>query len=147
MTDLERFCQWLQTYPRINEMPTMKVDYTDSLPGIFGVFPAGLVEVGRTEDVLGNVKVRNQYNYALYMVLSKSPGDNAAAQINEECVMDFQRWVQAQSVTHQAPTFGNYEQSSETMSAQNGTLYEASKEGLSMYMVQISASFTDYYKT
>lgn len=146
MTDLERFQQWLLTYPRIDELPHMQVDYTDQLPGVFWVFPAGLVEVGRSEDLLGNVKVQNRYNFALYLVFAKAPGDAVAAQINEECVMDFQRWVQAQSVTRKAPTFGSYEPHRETMRAQNGTLYETSDEGLAMYMIQLNADFTDYYQ-
>lgn len=146
MTDLEKLQAWMKTYPGADRMPTMQVDYTDHLPGQFGVFPAGLVEVSRMENLLGGVTVTNQYNFALYLVMAKEPGDDVAAAVNEDWVMDFQRWVQAQSVTHRAPTFGNRDTDRETISAQNGTLYTADDEGLAMYMVQLSAVFTDYFE-
>ena len=43
MTDLERLQAWLETYPRAGELTSYQVDYTDQLPGCFGVFPAGMV--------------------------------------------------------------------------------------------------------
>ena len=75
MTDLERLQAWLETYPRAGELTSYQVDYTDQLPGCFGVFPAGMVEVERTENLLGQVTVQNQYNFALYVVFAKAPGD------------------------------------------------------------------------
>ena len=88
MTDLERLQAWLETYPRAGELTSYQVDYTDQLPGCFGVFPAGMVEVERTENLLGQVTVQNQYNFALYVVFAKAPGDTEGAQINADWVMD-----------------------------------------------------------
>ena len=82
MTDLERLQAWLETYPRAGELTSYQVDYTDQLPGCFGVFPAGMVEVERTENLLGQVTVQNQYNFALYVVFAKAPGDTEGAQIS-----------------------------------------------------------------
>lgn len=146
MTDLEKLQAWIQTFHGADTLTGFQVDYTDRLPGMFGVFPAGLVEIGRTTDLIGNITVRNQYNFALYVIFEKSPGDNIGAQVNADWVMDFQRWVQAQSATHKAPTFGDFDLRNETISAQNGAIYETDGDGLAMYMVQLSATFKNFYK-
>ena len=146
MSNLDKLKKWLRTYPGYDRLGEMQVDYTDQLPGCFGLFPAGLVEISRKENLWGDVTVENQYNFALYLVLPKAPGDDVGAQINADWVMDFQHWVQAQSVTHKAPTFGNVEASCETMSAQNGALYDADEEGLAMYMVSLQATFKMNYE-
>lgn len=145
MNDLQKLKAWLATYPGADLMGTLQVDYTDRLPGVFGVFPAGLIENGRTENLWGDVTVSNTYNFALYAVFEKSPGDDVAALANADWVMDLQKWVQAQSVAHLAPTFGNIDQSRETISAQNGALLEADGEGTALYFIQLSASFRQFY--
>lgn len=144
-SDLERLKTWLCTFPGAEQIGQLQVDYTSSLPGCFGVFPAGLVEMRRTEDVCGNITVENQYNFALYLVFEKSPGDDVGATINADWVMEFQRWVQQESLAHRAPTFGDVDLQRETISAQNGALYSADAEGLGMYLVRLSATFRNYY--
>lgn len=146
MTDLEKLKNWLQTYPGADALRGFQVDYTDRLPGGLGLFPSGLVEIGRREDITGNVTVHNQYNFGLYIVFPKSPGDDAGALINADWIMDFQRWVQAQSIRHLAPTFGNTDLRNETISAQNGALFESDDEGTAMYMVQLSATFKLFFE-
>lgn len=145
MTTLQKLHHWLATYEGFAQLADLHVDYTDHLPDNAGVFPSGLVEIRRTEDVLGNITVENQYNFALYRLMGKSPGDDTAAMNNADGMMDFQLWVQAQSVTHQAPTFGNIAEEQETISAQNGSLYETNDEGTALYVVIISAKFKKYY--
>ena len=66
MTDLEKIRGWIATYPDFNILERFQVDYTDQLPANGGLFPTGMVEVNRTEDILGNVTVENQYNFGLY---------------------------------------------------------------------------------
>ena len=146
MTDLEKFQRWIRTYPGAANLTGLQVDYTDRLPGQFGIFPAGLTELSRTTDLLGNTTVQNQYNFALYVIFEKSPGDDIKAQINADWVMDFQRWVQTESVMHRAPIFGNIDQRKETMRAQSGTLYECDDEGLAMYVIQLSSVYKLYFK-
>ena len=147
MSDLEKLRAWLLTYPGAAELADMQVDYTESVPGMSGVFPDGLMEIRRKTDILGNVTVHNQYHFALRVVFAKSPGDDVGASANAEWLMEFQRWVQAQSIAHKAPTFGNIDQYRETMSAQNGALIDADEEGFAVYLVQLTASFKTYYKT
>ena len=61
-------------------------------------------------------------------------------------MLDFQRWVQAQSVTRAAPTFGNIDVRRETIKAQNGALLDTGKEGVAVYVVQLSAEFSTFYE-
>lgn len=145
MNDLEKLRAWLQTYPGAAQLADMQVDYTESVPGMSGVFPDGLTEVRRETDILGNVTVYNQYHFALRVVFAKSPGDDVGASANANWVMAFQRWVQEQSLSHKAPTFGNAHQYYETMSAQNGALIDADEEGFAVYLVQLTATFKTYY--
>ena len=145
MTDLEKVRTWLGTYPGIQAMLSLKVDYFDADPANGSIAPGGLVEISRTEDILGNVTVENQYNFALYFMLLKSPGDDADATENADLLMDFQSWVQEQSVRRLAPVFGD-DPKRETVKAQNGAIIEASPEGVALYMVQLSINFIKHYE-
>ena len=143
ITALETVKEWISTYPGHDILSDFQVDYTDQIPANGGIFPSGLVEIRRSQDVLGNVTVQNQYNFGLYYVFAKSPGDNAGATINADWVMDFQEWVQEQSIFNKTPKFGN-----KTISAlaQNGVLYEADEEGTATYMIQLSIKFEKRYE-
>ena len=145
-TDLERLRAWLASYPGYDILDNMLVDYIDEIPGAASLMPAGLTEISRTEDVPGNATVRRHYNVGLYLALEKSPGDDIASAYNAGWVLDFQRWVQAQSVAHAAPTFGNIDQRGETIKAQNGALLDTGKEGVAVYVVQLSAEFSTFYE-
>ena len=145
MSDIERIRKWVETFPDHKKLDGFQVDYTDAIPNNGGIFPSGLVEISRTEDILGNVTVRNQYNFGLYYVFPKAPGDNEGAAINADWVMDFQKWVQEQSIRRLAPTFGD-EPETERIQAQNGVLYDAEEEGTATYMVQLSVNFTKIYE-
>lgn len=140
MTDLEKVRQWLGTYPGIIPMKGLKVDYFSPNPDNGSIDPSGLVEVSRTENILGNVTVENQYNFALYFVLLKAPEDDVGATENADLIMDFQRWVQEQSVRHLVPTFGD-EPTTERIQAQNGALYATDEEGTATYTVQLTINF------
>lgn len=134
MTPLEAVREWLGTYPGHDILSNFRVDYTDQIPANGGIFPAGLVEVSRNEDVCGGVKVQNQYNFGLYYVFQKSPSDDVGAEINADWIMNFQEWVQQSTPPH----FGDRTISA---SAQNGALYSAEAEGIATYMVQLSILF------
>lgn len=146
MTDIEKLKTWIATFPDFDILGQFRVDFTDQVPANGGIFPSGLVEVDREEDILGNVTVQNQYNFGLYYVFIKAPGDDTSAAVNADWIMDFQRWVQAQSVRKLAPTFGDIDTDEEIIRAQNGVLYDANDEGTATYMVQLSVNFTNYYE-
>ena len=140
MSDLERIRSWISTFPDHQKLNGFQVDYTDAVPNNGGIFPSGLVEISRTKDVCGNVTVQNQYNFGLYYVFLKAPGDDEGASVNADWVMDFQKWVQEQSVMGLAPIFGD-DPSGERIQAQNGVLYASDEEGTATYMVQLSVNF------
>ena len=141
MTPLEKMKEFLQNFPRAAELfPRFHVDYTDQIPDNGGLFPSGLVEVSRVYDIIGDCTVTNQYNFGLYCVLEKAPGDDVLNAENAELVMELQRWIQEQSILGKAPTFGDQPRE-EAITAQNGALYAAEDEGTGIYMMQISVRF------
>ena len=145
MSDLEKIRQWVSLYPGSSRMRDMRVDYFSQNPDPGSIDPSGLVEVSRTEDILGNITVENQYNFALYFVFLKDPGDDQGATDNADWLMDFQRWVQEQSIRKLVPIFGD-EPDRETVRAQNGSLYAADEEGTAIYTVQLSINFIKHYE-
>ena len=143
MTPLERIREWISTYPGHDILSLFSVDYTDQIPANGGIFPAGLMEVSRVKDVTGETLVENRYNFGLYYVFAKAPGDDVGAEINADWIMDFQEWVQEQSVTGTVPQFGDR---TTAIAAQNGALYDAEAEGTATYMVQLSVDYEKHYE-
>ena len=144
-TALDKMKTWIAAYPGYSILEDFQVDYTDKIPANGGIFPSGLVEVARKQDIFGVVTVTNQYNFGLYYVFTKAPGDDAGATVNADWVIDFQEWVQSQSALGEAPIFGD-DTTREKISAQNGVLYEANDEGTATYMVQLSVQFIKRYE-
>lgn len=145
MTALEKVRVWIATFPDFDILSAFQVDYTDQVPSNGGIYPSGLVEIERRRDIMGNTTVTNQYNFGLYYVFAKPPGDDIGATINADWVMGFQEWVQLQSITRKAPVFGDVP-NAEKITAQNGVLYEANEEGTATYMVQLSVQFKKRYE-
>lgn len=143
MTALESIKQWISSYPGHDILSSFQVDYTDQIPANGGIFPSGLVEVERIEDILGNFTVVNQYNFGLYYVFSKASGDDVGAAMNADWIMDFQEWVQEQSILGSVPRFGD---KTTSVKAQNGVLYETDEEGTATYMVQLSLTFKKQFQ-
>ena len=139
MTDLERLRQWLQGYPNWEE--SLQVDFAEVRPGNAGLFPNGLEETGRREDVLGNVQIDCRYRFVLY----RHTAGQADGTANAQWLLDFQNWVQQQSAVGLAPHFGDVP-SRERMQAQKGTLKEVSQAGTGTYMVTLIADFRKVYE-
>ena len=134
MTEIEKMRQWVQTFPGWNE--TLHIDYTGAVPGNTGLFPVGMEEVRRTEDVLGNVTVFCRCRFTLYRVTT-GQADNTA---NAQWLLDFQDWVRQQSALRLAPTFGD-EPNRERLRAEKGKLKNASQTGTGVYAVELTAEF------
>ena len=145
MTALEKIKNWIETFPSHNILADFQIDYVDQIPANGGIFPSGLVEIERRQDIFGSVTVTNQYNFGLYYVFEKAAGDNTEATINADWIMDFQEWIQEQSAIGKAPVFGDIP-NRERIMAQNGVLYRASDEGYATYMVQLSVRFMKQYE-
>lgn len=146
MTALEKIREFVGRYPGADILRGFQVDFCDQIPFNGGMFPSGLVEVSRKKDILGNTTVTNQYNFGLYFVFEKAPGDDTGATVNADWIMDFQEWIQEQSAMGLAPIFGDVP-GREKITAQNGVLYSADGEGTAMYMVQISVQFVKEFKS
>ena len=146
MTALEKITALVRSYPGADIFRDFQVDYTDQIPANGGIFPSGLTEVARKTDIFGNTAVTNQYNFGLYCIFEKAPGDSDGASVNAGWVMDFQEWVQERSTLGEAPVFGDDPQR-ERVTAQNGMLYDAGDEGLATYMVQLTVRFIKRSKT
>lgn len=145
MSDLEKIRNWLHQYPDINRIGALRIDYYTERPDNGSIDPSGLVEISRKSDILGNVTVENQYNFGLYFVLVKSPEDDAGAKENADWLLDFQRWIQEQSIRRNVPVFGDAPES-ETITAQHGKVEAADEEGTGIYSVQLSVNFTKIYE-
>jgi len=139
MSALEKFKDWICTFDGFPD--NVQVDFTDKVPSSSGVFPAGISELGRKKDILGGVILYDQYNFGIYWVFCKSPGDDEEAEFNAGWVMDFQSWVQEQSALGLAPKFDNTMTYKEVIVASDGQLYDADEEGTAMYMVQVVVRF------
>lgn len=142
---LEKMRSFVASFPYADILGDLAIDYTDQIANMGGIFPAGLVEVQRFYDLLGNVTCQNQYNFALYTVMEKAPGEDAGATYNAEWLMSFQEWVQERSVHGFAPTFGD-EPLSESITAQNGAIYSAEDEGTAVYAIQLSVTFVKRFE-
>lgn len=145
MNPLDRIREWLNTYKGFDRLQDLRVDYYSQQPDNGSIDPSGAQVISITENIIGTKTVDMQYNFGLYFVLAKDPGDDNTAADNAAWVMEFQRWVNEQSILHLAPTFGDVPRN-ETMKAQNGSVMAADSEGVAIYMVQLSVNFTKIYE-
>lgn len=144
MTALEKMRDFIASYDGADILKDFQIDFTDQVPANAGLFPAGMTELSRQTDILGNCEIQNQLNFALYITLKKVPGNDDLAKINAEWILDFQDYVQEASFTKNFPAFGDYHDS-ETISATQGRLYQANEEGTALYAIQISVRYTKKY--
>lgn len=145
MSPLKRILEWLNTFPGIDRVNGLRVDYYSPQPDNGSIDPSGVQIISTTEDILGNKSVVQQYNFGVYYVLTKDPGDDAGATDNADWVLEFQEWVNEQSLRRLAPIFGD-NPAMERIKAQNGSVTQASAEGVAIYMVQLSVNFTKNYE-
>lgn len=144
MTDLEKMRDWLKGFP--GGIPdNFQIDFTNEVPQNAGLFPTGMMEISRVEDVIGNVTTNNQYNFGLYAVYNKPDDVDEISTKNAEWIMSFQQWVQEQSIKRLAPTFGNVDNGQERIKAQNGQFFGDKDKGVGVYMVTITVTFKKYF--
>lgn len=139
MTQLEKLKAWLQTYPAWED--TIAVDFTEDKPGNTGVFPAGVEERSRREDVLGNLQVECRYSFDLRRQVQGGTDGTA----NAQWLLDFQTWVQQQSACGLTPRFGDVA-ARERMQVGSGMLKAVSPMGTGTYIVTLMADFMKVYE-
>ena len=138
MTDLERIRNWIATYPPTATLQSLQIDFY-AHPEDKDMSPAGLMELRRREDLTGAVTVENRYSFGLYYVLSAPEQDG-----NTQWVLDFQKWIQQQSIAKLAPTFGD-EPETERIYALNGSRFSVSEDGTTTYLLQLTVDFKKFY--
>ena len=133
---LEKVKAWLQCFPKWEG--SILVDYLDGEPGSSGLYPNGITELSRREDVLGNSKVRCRCTFLLRRTVIRGE-DNAC------WLLEFQNWVMEQDRLGLAPKFGD-EPKTEHIRASNGKLEKCDQVGSALYTVQLQAEFTKIYE-
>ena len=83
MEILEKLRQFLLGFPGLQEL---SADFTQDGPDCSGLFPAGLTEVERHRDLLGNTRVIWDCQFTLYKRLE--PGQDSA-----QWLLEFQNWL------------------------------------------------------
>lgn len=133
---LEKMTSWLKTFPQWEG--SIHVDFLEGLPGDNGVYPRGITELSRREDVLGNVKVRCRYDFLLRRSV-------VSGEENARWLLEFQNWVMEQDRLGLAPRFGD-EPKTERIRAEEGRLESHSQVGSALYTVRLQAEFTKIYE-
>lgn len=129
---LERITGWLQTFPLWEG--ELAIDSLKPVPGSVGIFPRGVEELSRREDVLGNVRASNRLELMLYRV-SDGDGKQAAAWL-----LALQEWVNGQSAAGLAPQLGDVP-GEEKLFARQGRLSAPAQTGTGRYAVKITAEY------
>lgn len=146
MALLEEIREWLETCPGMENLSDFWIDDTAEVPDHGGIFPLGLTELERKEDILGNVEVLNQYQFQLYYVLLKPQGDDPSALSNAEWLMDFQDWVQKQSASGLVPLPGGADVYEGSAKAEKGTLHRNGEDGAATYTVVLTIKYKKGYE-
>lgn len=137
MTVLEKIRNWLVTFPQWGEVELV-IDSTAAVPVSCGLFPGGVEEIARREDVLGNSTVQ----YRQYFTLRREAERSEAA---AQWLLEFQNWVQEQSWLGLAPQFGDNPRQ-ERMRAEKGKLTSISETGTAAYEVKLTAQYIKNFK-
>ena len=138
MTALEKMVQWLKTFPLWED--DLHIDDLGAAPSNTGLYPGGLEEVSRREDVLGNVTVVCRLHFLLYPRTARQQDNGESSR----WLLQLQDWVQKQSAAGLAPVFGD-DPKKERIRAEKGKLQEASQTGTGKYAVAITAEFEKQY--
>lgn len=143
MTLLEQVRAWIETYQGMERLSDFWIDDMNTGGNNGGIFPRGVSELERKEDILGNVEVLNQHQFKLYYVFTKEPGNNEGMRSNAEWLMAFQDWVQEQSIQDLAPPLGLPGRSAR---AEKGMLYRNGEDGSAAYTVVLTIKYKKRYE-
>ena len=133
---LEKMIKWLQTFPAWED--SIQIDSVDARPGSTGLYPKGLKEISRREDVLGNLRIR----YRLDVLLRKNAGKSEE---NAKWLLEFQEWVLEQNRLGLAPQFGD-DPKTQRLQASEGQLQSLAQVGSALYTVKLWVEFTKIYR-
>ena len=137
MTELEALRAWLRTFPGWDSR--LEVDLCDSIPGCTGLFPKGLQELSRREDVLGQLTIRYRWSFTLRRSAAGSSEENA------RWLIELQKWAAQQSRLGLAPRFGD-DPRQEQLRICEGSLVSRQQAGSIGYTALLTADFTKIYR-
>ena len=130
---LQEIKKWLLSFPGWQGIP-IYVEYTHAQPENLGLFSGGLQELERKTDILGNVTVKNQWQFTLRWVCAGQLSNQEQSQVLQQ----FQQWVQRQSVLGLAPIPGQ----DTRWYAGKGKLESGSQTGTGVYAVGLTVEYT-----
>ena len=133
---LEKMITWLQTFPQWED--SIQIDFLQARPGSSGLYPKGLTELSRREDVLGNLTLQCRCDF----LLRKNAG---IREENARWLLEFQQWVMEQDRLGLAPKFGDAPKS-ERIRVADGQLQSLSQTGSALYTVKLWTEFTKIYR-
>lgn len=134
MEYLEKMGSWLQSCPLLDG--TLQIDHTDGKPGCCGLFPTGLKELSRREDITGGAQATLRCSFVLRRVAANGQGQAEHA----GWLLSLQEWIRRQSMAGNAPTFGDAP-SRERVWAHSGRLERVDPNGTVLYSLQLQAEF------
>ena len=139
MEQLEKLKTWLLTYPGWEGQ--LQINCTCPEPGNTGLFPKGVTQLHRQEDILGNRFVRNRAEFTLYRVAcGQADGTKEAAYMAA-----LEAWICRQSQLGAAPRFGDIP-TTELLRAEKAMLHKSQQTGTAVYQLQITAEYTCVYE-
>ena len=118
--------KWLQGF-----VGSVAATTVPAAPNACGLYPAGLQQLSRRTDVLGNRTVRWRQ---VYLLRRNALRNEDAAQ----WLHDFQQWVAQESESGNSPF--------DAVRAEKGRLLRADQTGTATYEVQLVCEFTTYHK-
>ena len=122
MDVLKTVTDWLKTFPLWQG--ELQVDSLKPVPGSIGLYPQGVQEISRREDVTGNVEVSNR----LELLLCRVTGGEDDRQDCARWLLALQQWISDQSAEGLAPRLGDVPERS-FFQAQQGKLCGPAQTG------------------
>lgn len=130
MEDIKKLCAWLRSYPGLE---SLTVDTVAAAPGSCGLFPGGVEQIKRRENLLGSVTVSCRQKFTLRRAAVR--GEDAAAWL-----LAFQQWIARQQ---DAPVFGDGQS---ILRAEKGKLASVNQTGIGVYEVMLTAEYIKIYE-
>lgn len=137
MEILEKLKAWLKTFPQWAEAELL-VDDTAAEPVSCGLFPIGVEELSRREDLLGNQILQCKQTFLLRRIAQRQ--EEAAA-----WMMAFEEWVRQQAREKAAPIFGDVP-GKEWIRAEKGRLSAVNQTGTATYEIRIVCEYTKIFE-
>lgn len=136
----EQLLQWLDRCPALAGV-ALRVDDLPPAAGTGALFPKGVEQTDRWQNLLGQVTARHKMQLVLRLNLPFVPGDADLTARTARRLLELQAWVAEQSAAGFAPRLGNADPAQETLTAGAAQLEQANDEGCAVYAVTLTAHY------